>query len=137
MGSIFPCRQCKKRRQSFRPGSFHGKMDRERTWRRYRGRKCFGRRKPVYLQDSTAFKRKLKKLFFFNLTLIFVGIVNTTKKKKEITEMKRNRVKILGAAVMMTAVLVTGCGVSGAGTVQNNTSGSSTDIGQEEAKRSH
>lgn len=51
--------------------------------------------------------------------------------------MKRNRVKILGAAVMMTAVLVTGCGVSGAGTVQNNTSGSSTDIGREEAKRSH
>ena len=49
--------------------------------------------------------------------------------------MKRNRVKILGAAVMMTAVLVTGCGVSGAGTVQNNTSGSSTDIGQEEAKK--
>ena len=49
--------------------------------------------------------------------------------------MKRNRVKILGAAVMMTAVFVTGCGVSGAGTVQNNTSGSSTDIGQEEAKK--
>ena len=47
--------------------------------------------------------------------------------------MKRNRVKILGAAVMMTAVLVTGCGVSGAGTVQNNTSGSSTDAGVQES----
>ena len=46
--------------------------------------------------------------------------------------MKRNRVKMHGAEVMMTAVLVTVCGASGAGSVLNNIKESSTDMGQED-----